>query len=323
MEPDSADYKATVEKFDTAGNTLFDEFKHKDPNARAVYSKPSSGTTQPQDNTALANALGLNQTATSANKKSATATIQLLCIKRNSDTTITVPKDIQPGIIANITKGTTATTYQQLNTNIKKYHNNAKEEVYTFINILARWQDKNKAWWSLVTTAYFQTDHLATALIINDTTAFNVFNNVHVDQESSHYKTDQESEQLQQRAQTLAGWEKKEQTKSGTVATCNTNVVTFPDLMTALTNTALTFKFLETDILNSAVTNLLSIIPDSAETLMRALHTDAAQACIENMQHYPHIPFDILRRFGTGIAMLTSWATDPQRNTTYKMESNL
>jgi hypothetical protein len=38
---------------------------------------------------------------------------------------------------------------------------------------------------------------------MNDTTAFNVFNNVHVDQESSHYKTDQESEQLQ-RAQWLA-----------------------------------------------------------------------------------------------------------------------
>jgi hypothetical protein len=82
--------------------------------------------------------------------------------------------------------------------------------------------------------------------------------------------------------------------------------------MTALANTALTFQFLETDILNSAVTNL-SIISDSAETLMRALHTtDATQAWIENMQHYPHIPFDILRRFGTGIAMLASWATDPQ-----------
>jgi hypothetical protein len=81
-EPDSADYKATVKKFDTAGNTLFDEVKHKDPDARAAYSKPSSRTTQTQDNTALVDALGLNQRiATSANKKSATATIQLLCIK--------------------------------------------------------------------------------------------------------------------------------------------------------------------------------------------------------------------------------------------------
>jgi hypothetical protein len=161
MEPNSADYKATVNKFDTAGNTIFDEFKHKDPDARAAYSKPYSRTTQPQDNAALVHALGLNQTATSANKKSATATIQLLCIKRNSDTTITVQKDIQPGIIANIAKGTTATTCQQLNTNIKKYHNNAKERVYTLINIFARWQDKNKAWWSLVTTTCFQTNHLA------------------------------------------------------------------------------------------------------------------------------------------------------------------
>jgi hypothetical protein len=41
MEPDSDDYKATVHKFDTAGNTLFDNFKHTDPEARAVYSKPS------------------------------------------------------------------------------------------------------------------------------------------------------------------------------------------------------------------------------------------------------------------------------------------
>jgi hypothetical protein len=50
LEPDSADYKATVNKFDTAGNTLFDEFKHKDPDARAAYSKLSSRTTtQPQD----------------------------------------------------------------------------------------------------------------------------------------------------------------------------------------------------------------------------------------------------------------------------------
>jgi hypothetical protein len=158
MEPDSADYKATVKKFDTAGNTLFDEFKHKDPDARAAYSKPSSKTMQPQDNTALVGTLGLNQSATSANKKSATATIQLLCIKRNSHTTITVQKDIQPGIIANIAKGITAMTCQHLNTNIKKYHNNAKEEVYTLINIFARWQDKNKAWWSLITAACFQTN---------------------------------------------------------------------------------------------------------------------------------------------------------------------
>jgi hypothetical protein len=145
----------------------------------------------------------------------------LLCIKRNSDTTITVSKYVQPGIIANIAKGTMATSCQQLNTNFKKYH---------------------------------------------------------------------------------------------TVTTRSTSVVTFPDLMTALANTAITFQFLETDILNSAVTNL-SIIPDAAETLMRALHTDTAQAWIENMEHYPHIPFDILRRFGTGISMLASWATDPQRNT--------
>jgi hypothetical protein len=66
--------------------------------------------------------------------------------------------------------------------------------------------------------------------------------------------------------------------------------------------------------MSSAVTSL-SLIPDSAETLMRAMHTDATQAWIENMQHYPHITFDILRRFGTGIAMLASWATDQQRNT--------
>jgi hypothetical protein len=33
------------------------------------------------------------------------------------------------------------------------------------------------------------------------------------------------------------------------------------------------------------------------------------------MNHHPHIPFDILRRFGTGIAMNAAWATDPQCNT--------
>jgi hypothetical protein len=41
MEPESDDYKATVHKFDTAGNTIFDNFKHTDPDARAAYSKPS------------------------------------------------------------------------------------------------------------------------------------------------------------------------------------------------------------------------------------------------------------------------------------------
>jgi hypothetical protein len=73
--------------------------------------------------------------------------------------------------------------------------------------------------------------------------------------------------------------------------------------MIALGNTALTFQFIETDMVNSAVTTLI-IIPDAAETLMRAMHTDAAQAWIENMKHYPHTPFDILCRFGTDIAML-------------------
>jgi hypothetical protein len=118
-----------------------------------------------------------------------------------------------------------------------------------------------------------------------------------VDQESSNYKKYQHSKQ-QQRAQSLAGWEKKEQTKIGTVATRNTSVLTFTDLKAALANTALTFQFMETDMINSAVTRL-SIIPDSAETLMKALHTDEAQSWIDNMNHYPHIPFDILRRFGT------------------------
>jgi hypothetical protein len=109
-----------------------------------------------------------------------------------------------------------------------------------------------------------------------------------VDQESSNYKKDQHSEQ-QQRAQSLAGWEKKEQTKSGIVATRNTSVLMFTDLKTALANTASTFQFMETDMINSAVTRL-SIIPDSAKTLMRALHTDEAQLWINNMNHYPIPP---------------------------------
>jgi hypothetical protein len=201
-----------------------------------------------------------------------------MCIERNNDSTIgAVPTNIQPGLLVNIAKGTTATTTQHLNTNIKKFHTNAKNNVFSLINIFARWQDKNKAWWSLIATACFQTNNLATPLIINDTTAFNVFNNVPVYQESSNYKTDQHSEQ-QQRAQSLAGWwDKKEQTKSGTVATRNTSVLMFTDLRTALANTALTFQFMETDMINSAVTRL-SIMPDSAETLMRALHTDKAQS---------------------------------------------
>jgi hypothetical protein len=181
MEPDSEDYQTTVRKFDTAGNTLFDKFKHTDPDARAAYSKNNSKSAAPADSTALADALGLTQNATSANRKSATATLQLICIKRNNDNTITIPKDIQPSIVANVAKGTTATTSQNLNANIKKFHTNAKLQVYSLINIFARWQDKNKAWWSLLTTACFQTNNLATPLIINDTTAFNIFNNVPVD----------------------------------------------------------------------------------------------------------------------------------------------
>jgi hypothetical protein len=241
-----------------------------------------------------------------------------MCIKQNNDSTIlAVPTDIQPGLLANIAKGTTATTTQHRNANIKKFHTNAKNNVFRLINIFARWQDKNKAWWSLmITTACFQTNNLATPLIINDTTTFNVFNNVPVDQESSTYKTDQHSEQ-QQRAQSFAGWDKKEQTKSGKVATRNTSVLRFTNLRTALANTALTFQFMETDMINSAVTRL-SIISDSAKKLMRALHTDEAQSWIDNMNHYPHIPFHILCRFGTGIAMIAAWATDPQRNTNFQ-----
>jgi hypothetical protein len=84
--------------------------------------------------------------------------------------------------------------------------------------------------------------------------------------------------------------------------------------MIALANTNLIFQFMETDMVNSAVTTL-SIFPDAAETLMiLAMHTYAAQAWIENMKHYPHIHFDILHQFGTGVAMLAGWATDPQRN---------
>jgi hypothetical protein len=68
----------------------------------------------------------------------------------------------------------------------------------------------------LLTTACFQTNNLATPLLIltNDATAFNVFNNLPVGQHSSIYKTDQQSGEQQQRAQTLAGWDKKEQTKA-------------------------------------------------------------------------------------------------------------
>jgi hypothetical protein len=87
-----------------------------------------------------------------------------------------------------------------------KFHTNAQnKQVFSLINIFARWQDKNKAWWSLITTACFHTNNLATPLIINDTTSsFNVSNDVPVDQDSSNYKKDQHSEQ-QQRAQSLAG----------------------------------------------------------------------------------------------------------------------
>jgi hypothetical protein len=77
MEPDSEDYQTTVRKFDTAGNTLFDNFKHIDPDARAAYSKNNSKSTAPADSTALADAL-----ATSANRKSATVTHH----KRDGDT---------------------------------------------------------------------------------------------------------------------------------------------------------------------------------------------------------------------------------------------
>jgi hypothetical protein len=191
-----------------------------------------------------------------------------MCIKRNDDSTIAAPTDIQPELLTIIAKGITATTTQHLHANIKKFHTNAQTNIFSLINIFARWQDKNKAWWSLITPACFQTNNLSTPLIINDATAFNVFNNVPVDQESSNYRKDQHSEQ-QQRAQLLAGWEQKEQTKSGTVATRNTSVLTFTDLKTALANTALTFQFMETDMINSAVTRF-SIIPDSAETLMQA-----------------------------------------------------
>jgi hypothetical protein len=73
---------------------------------------------------------------------------------------------------------------------------------------------------------------------------------------------------------------------------------------------------METDMINHSAVTRLSIIPDSAKTLMRALHTDEAQSWIDNMNHYPHIPFDILRRFGTGIALIATWATYPhERNT--------